>query len=577
METAALVARLRRIGTDLVEVEVKSAAGGLPKDIVETLSAFANSGGGTILLGLEENRGFRPAKGFAADRIRDALVNACANLIEPPLRVPIDIEEFEGVLVVRADIPEIDPIDKPCFVKTRGAYQGSFLRSGDGDLLLSHYEITQLLANRTQPTHDAQPVEKASMTDLDSELVGALLARVRKRSPRAFAALDDVSALARMQVVAELDGHMRPTLAGLLALGVYPQQFFPQLFVAFVALPGLTMGEQAPDGTRFLDNVTIDGPMPRVIADATAALRRNMRVASVVRGLGREDRYDYPVEVFRELLVNALMHRDYGTHSQGTQVQVELYPDRLVVKSPGGLHGATRLDALGTADQVSSSRNMVLARLLADIELPDERGRVICENRGSGLPNVFVALRRAGMSPPVFAVTPGHTFVTVPQHALLAVDVIEWIGTLGQRGLTDAQHLALAMMRSAGRVTNGMLQAWGVDRISATAALRDLVDRELATVTGGRRYASYRLIEVGLGQPRLLPEASGVEADLDAIKQAIQAGHVTARTLQQALGLGYDAVHRRLRVLRERGEVEQTRAPNDRRQSYRLVNKVGNQ
>ncbi|RBY81696.1 hypothetical protein DQ238_06635 [Geodermatophilus sp. TF02-6] len=579
METSAIIVRLRRVGTDLADVEVKAAAGGLPKDLVETLSAFSNGDGGTILLGLDERAGFAPAPGFAADRIRDALVHACANLMEPPLRVPVDIEEIDGGLLVRADVPELDPVEKPCFVKARGEYQGSFIRTGDGDLRLTHYEITQFLSNRGQPTHDTEPVTGASVDDLDPDLVAALLRRVRERSPRSIAGIDDVEALIRLGALTRVKDDVHPTMAGLLALGVYPQQFFPQLFVAFVALPGLAMGDKSPDGKRFLDNLSLVGPLPLIVSEAGEALRRNMRSASVVTDLGRVDRYDYPLEVFRELLVNAVMHRDYSPAARGMRVQVELYPDRLVVRSPGGLFGSNRAHTLGTADQVSTSRNATLARLLADVELPGEPGRVLCENRGSGLPSVVRQLRQAGMSPPDFHVTPADVGVRVPRHALLDVDVVEWIGSLKQDRLTDAQHLALAMMRSSGRVTNGMLQAWGVDRIAAGSALRDLVDRGLATSSGGKRYASYELVddvELPVATVQAEPEAGrGIEADFDAIKQAIRAGHTTARGLQAALGMSYDAVHRRLRALRERGEVEQTRDRNAKNQSYRIVEDMG--
>lgn len=579
MDTAQLVARLRRIGTDLSDVEVKSAAGGLPKDIVETLSAFANAGGGTVLLGLDEGRGFAPAEGFDAHRICDALAGACANAVEPALRPPIQIEEFEGALVVRADIPELDPVAKPCYVKSRGVYQGSFIRGGDGDFSLNHYEISQLLSNRTQPTYDLEAVSKATIDDLDPELVAALLGRLRKRSPRVLTGMDDAAALSRLQILVDDEGVLRPTLGGLLCLGVYPQQFFPQLFVAFVVLPGLQMGDQGPDGKRFIDNATLDGPIPVIVEEAMAVLLRNIRTAAVIRGMGREDRHDYPLEVFRELLINALMHRDYSPGARGAQVQVELYPDRLVIKSPGGLYGVTRGDLLGTAEQISSSRNSVLARLLADITLPGGR-EAICENRGSGLPNVIRALRQAGMSPPVFDFTPGRGLVTVPQHALLSMEVVDWIGGLGQAGLSDPQHLALAIMRSTGRVTNGILQAWGVDRATASSALRDLVDRELAIGTGGKRYASYRLTvptepqqrgpdsRLGNGLPARSP---GVEADLDAIVHAIQAGHNTVSELRNTLTMNERTVQRRIGELITRGVIERTRSRNDRRQSYRLT------
>ncbi|NMO04288.1 hypothetical protein HH308_24005 [Gordonia sp. TBRC 11910] len=582
MKTDALVARLRAVGAELANVEVKTAAGGLPKTVVETLSAFANGDGGVLILGLDEESGFVPALGFQPRPIRDALVSACSEGVLPALRVPIEIEAFEGSHLVRADIAPLDPLDKPCHVAARGAYQGSFIRSGDGDLRLTHYEVTQLLANRSQPLHDTEPVERATLDDLDGALVDSLLRRLRRRSPRSFAGLSEADALVRVGAAVR-DGHeVRPTVGGLLCLGNYPQQFYPQLFVSFVVLPGNSMGEAQPDGTRFLDNLSVTGPIPHMVADATAALVRNMRSASVVRGVGRADRYDYPIEVFRELIVNALMHRDYGPLARGTQVHVELYPDRLVLKSPGGIYGAVRVEELGTEEQVSSSRNATLSQLLADVELPDQGGQVVSENRGSGLPRVVASLRQAGMSPPAFDVAPGRVTVTVPQHALLSVDVIDWIATLGLGDMSDAQNLALAIMHSTGRVSNGMLQAWGIDRHVAGDALRDLVERNIATVSGGRRYATYRLLPAGppavdtrIVGPAELKEpgahATGIAVDFDAVKQAIRAGHTTARDISETLEMNYHAVLRRLRALQDRGEVQALKPRNSRSQSYRLI------
>lgn len=582
MRTDAIVAVARAVGADLHTVEIKSAARGLPTTVVETLSAFANGDGGTLILGLDEATGFTAAEGFDALKVRDALAGACADKMEPPLRIAIEIEEFESALVVRADVPELDPVAKPSFVSARGAYQGSFIRGGDGDRRLTHYEVTQLLANRTQPTYDQEIVEHAVMSDLDDDLISGLLIEARRRAPRAFDKLERTDALIRLGAAARCDdGEVRPTLAGLLSLGTYPQQFVPQLFVSFVVLPGTRMGQPAPDGARFLDNQTITGPIPAMVTDAVAAMIRNMRKAAVIRGLGREDRYDYPLDVIRELVVNALMHRDYSPDSRGTQIQIELYLDRLVIKSPGGLYGGVSVDMLGSDDQVSTSRNRTLATLLADLPLPNSRGETICENRGSGIPQVMESLREAGMSPPTFDAAPGRLKVTVPQHALLSPDVIEWIGSLRAAGLTDTQHLALAIVRTAGSVTNPMLQAWGVDASAAGQALRDLVGRALVVRTGGRRYARYQLASSSLPQPLPFalrgaasePGGSGAEAQRDAIRQAIRAGHVTTRALTDALGINHRTLTRRLAELVDEGLVAPTRPTRSSKQSYRLVHR----
>ncbi len=572
-----VVARLRRVGLESSDVEVKSAAGGLPRSIAETLSAFANGSGGTVLLGLSEDDDFRPVPGFRADAVREALAQACHEKVVPPLRIPIEVVEFEGAQLVRADIEPLDAVDKPCFVETKGEYYGSYIRGGDGDRRLSRYEVTQLLLSRTQPTFDREIVDGATMDDLDPGLVQGTLAHAVDRAPRTFQGTAPARALDLLGAIQEVDGVPRPTIAGMLSLGRHPQRFFPQLFIAFVALPALTMGESGPGGERFLDNVTIDGPVPDMLSEVSVALRRNMSRAAVIRGIGREDRYDYPLDVIRELVTNAVMHRDYSPEGRGAQVQIELYPDRLVVKSPGGLHGNVTVEDLGTSNVTSTSRNATLAKLLTDVGLPDSSGETIVENRGSGLLRVVAALRRAGMSPPQFDVSPGRMQVTVPRNALLSTETIDWIGSLGLGGLTDEQHLALAMMRNSGRASSAMLRSWGVEGLAAGRALRDLVDRGVAVRSGGKRYATYHLVArapVAL-QHALVPQpalpGSGIEAELDAVTEAIRAGRVTSRQIAEHLQLEYPTTIRRINALIERGVVQPTRPRRSSRQSYRLV------
>jgi ATP-dependent DNA helicase RecG len=411
-----LVAELRSVGTDTKMVEVKSAVGKLPKSLPESLSAFSNGIGGTLILGLDERAGFRPAPGFDAVRTRDALARACADDIYPPVRSEIEILPFEGANVVVAEVPEISLLSKPAYVRGRGEYQGSFVRSGDGDRKLSDYEVGLLHANRGQPRDDREPVAEASVTDLDDEAVTTLLRRMGRRQPRAFRSVPDEVALQRLGVlVPEGPGTAKlvPSLAGLLTLGVYPQQFFPQLNVTFVVFPSDQVGVVLEGGPRFIDNRSLNGPIPWMVSDTVDAIARNMRVAGTVRGVGREDAYEYPVEALREAIVNAIMHRDYSSPARGAQVQLEMYPGRLVVRNPGGLFGPVAEAELGT-EGVTSSRNPVLSALLQEVQLPDS-DRVICENRGTGIPTMLEQLRRSGTASVKFSNAINHFTVTFTQ------------------------------------------------------------------------------------------------------------------------------------------------------------------
>jgi ATP-dependent DNA helicase RecG len=89
------------------------------------------------------------------------------------------------------------------------------------------------------------------------------------------------------------------SLAGLLALGSYPQEQFPQLMVTFVHYPA-TAGAQPTGGERFLDNVTLEGPIPVMVRDTLAAISRNISRRAVITGADRHDVWEYPQTALRE-------------------------------------------------------------------------------------------------------------------------------------------------------------------------------------------------------------------------------------------------------------------------------------
>jgi ATP-dependent DNA helicase RecG len=491
-----LIGELRSYGTDTPSIEVKASAGKLPKTVPETLSAFSNGSGGTLILGLDEATGFRAASGFDAVSVRDALARSCADDIHPPVRTAIEIAPFEGTYVVIAEVPEIDPLAKPSYVRGRGEYQGSFIRGGDGDRKLTEYEVGLLRANRGQPRDDRDPVDGASMADLEEDAVAALLRRVRQRQPRAFRSVPEEVALQRLGVLvpARKDRDaLVPSLAGLLALGSYPQQFFPQLNVTFVVLPYEVRGAVPEGGPRFIDNRSFNGPVPWMVVDAVDAIARNMRVEANVRGVGREDVYEYPVEALREAVVNALMHRDYSPLARGTQVQVEMYPDRLMIRNAGGLFGPVSEDELG-AEGVSSSRNSVLSALLQEVQLPDS-DHVICENRGTGIPTMLEQLRRSGTASVKFSNAISHFTVVFSRAERRATAAADTTTTDAKTAEGRAADILSLFKKHAELSAADIVQATRLSRASVLRYLAQLVEegRLIATAPPSSHHRTYLL------------------------------------------------------------------------------------
>lgn len=503
--TEQLLSMVRSRGHESAQLELKEAVGGVPKSLSETLSVFSNDTGGTILLGVSDpSKGAFPVPDFNPERTMQQAEDFIRHSITPPVSAEVSIDLLAtGEKVVRIDVEEGYPSDKPFYVSSKGRYAGSYTRPGEGDRKLSHYEIDRLLENKSQPVHDRSAVESATLEDLDTSLTSRFIENLREREPRAFEGLSDEEALKRANVLVKSPSGFVPSLAGLLALGDYPQSFFPQLDVTVVVLPTPVKGEAAEDGARFLDNQQCSGPLPYIINDAIRILRRSMRSRSVIvsDGVGRENRYEYPLDVIRELLANALLHRDYSEQARGTQVQVELYPDRFVVRSPGGIYGNVDPAEFGE-NGVSSSRNAVLARILSNVSMP-ETGYMVAENRGSGIPSVFVSLRKAGMQMPSFRVNLNEVEVTVPHSALMTEEIKLWLGQFDGYSLSQSQGQVLALLRSGRRASNQNLQAWGLHSADATKELSDLVNKGLIVKHNDRRWSTYSLADQFIGEQPL--------------------------------------------------------------------------
>lgn len=478
-----MVDALRQEGSDNTEIEVKSAVGGYPRSVVETLSAFANKpSGGTVLLGLSEDGGFSVEKLDDPSGLAQSLANQARNGLDPALLPDVEVVAFEGGHVVVAHVPELAASLKPCRVRATGK---AYVRGYDGDHTISEQEEEVFRANRGQPNWDREPLDGSSTADLDHALVSTFLTAVRSQSAR-LAAMSDDEVLFQKSVLA--GDRSRLTLAGAYALGAYPQRFIPTLSITASVAPG---PNDSP-GTRSADIAYFDGPLPDLLESALSWIRRNTSTR-VTFGAGRpgEPVPEYPDEALRELLANALVHRDLGPHARSAPVTLKLLHDRLVIANMGGLWGLT-LDQLGHTPG-GHARNPVLYEVCKYVRT--RSGLRVIEAIGSGVAAARAALSRAGMTPPRFMDSGVRFTALVPNHSLLPGDDIDWLSELHNTdGLSDVQRHALVAMRHGKQWTNSSFRTeFAMDSLEARHALLDLVDRGLAVAIGENRGRAYRL------------------------------------------------------------------------------------
>lgn len=154
------------------------------------------------------------------------------------------------------------------------------------------------------------------------------------------------------------------------------------------------MGADNEAGERFIDNARIDGNIVDMLDESLKFVRKNMKTATCIDSQTgkRSDRTEYHVIAVRELILNALVHRDYSAHTDFTPITIKMFSNRIAIENPGGLYGRMTLDRLGKT--AADTRNPFLANALEIID--------VTENRYSGILTVYAAMRKSGQPEPKF-------------------------------------------------------------------------------------------------------------------------------------------------------------------------------
>lgn len=428
-----------------------------PRKLAESIVAFANADGGTLVIGLGDGR----AEGVDGDpKHLNALMQSAVDFTDPTVPIQSQLCEcvrFDGardhLLVI-----EIPP-GRTAFATNRDE---AFLRIGDENRKLNFAQRRELFYDKSQSSFESEPTE-LDVSEVDADLLDTYAAALGAPDPRRLLEARDLA----------VDGRL--TIAGALLFARAPERAVPSAQVRVSRF----QGTRRESGSRqnLIGDDRLEGPIPVLLDEVRASVARWQPTRRALAASGRfEDIGLVPEDAWLEGVVNAVVHRSYSV--QGDYIHVDIYDDRIVIESPGRFPGL--VDPANPLAIKRFARNPRLARVCTDLRITQEFGE--------GIRRMFDEMRGAGLSAPVYHQTAGSVQLT------LSGEPIEWQLI---DGLPAVQQQILAVLRDAPELSTGeVAELTGASRPTVLRHLDALRDAGYVQWVGKSRKdprASWRL------------------------------------------------------------------------------------
>ena len=459
--------------------------------IAENMVAFANTEGGVIVVGAQPDGD--TANPRADGRELEEVLQLADELYNPPVviekweAIAVDIDGAEAERAEAADGSDAEnhrrgatsvpayAIRVPRSTELHALADGRVLiRSGKVNRPLGGQEILRLASAKNTGDFETEAVPGATIDDFSREMIDEYLEKRAERTKRPYSGeIHDLLA-----EVGAITAEGKPTVSGLLLFSDYPQHWLPQSGVVFAKFVGTTpRGESGLAGYSRREELT--GPVPRLIEATWNLVWSEMAVSAVVKGLEREETFEYPQFAVREALVNAICHRDYRL--RGRRIEVRMFSDRLEVISPGGLPGFITVENI--KDEHFSRNPRLVGGLF-------QWGYI--EELGLGIDRMIEVMEQAGHSPPRFDARP-YSFALALHNERKKPRPPEW-----SRDTNHRQARALQYIRENGSITNREFRGL-IDTVSAETLRLDLVDlvgKGILSKIGAKKGTYYVLKEM---------------------------------------------------------------------------------
>ncbi len=353
------------------EVELKQSFHS-SQDFSKLMCGFANTYGGMVIVGIDSKKNIVGIK-EDIDHPQQK-ISAAAQAISPPIVPQIQVYTIEGkkiiaVIVQKAIDNTFHTFQGVIYVKV-----GSTLKKIEGNQLVDFLRSKQILCFD-------EIASDAAIKDIDTEKIKEYL---KVRGHEDFLKHNSVENFLISSKLASKNGSLKIKNAGLLFFGKEPAEFFPQIEIKLAQFDGI-------EPVKIISHQMFQDEPVSSIEKSLSFVKKNLtKSIEITDKAKREEKHEYPIDVVREAIVNAVAHRDYFSKDS---IQIYLFSNRIELTSPGSLPIGLPRELFGT---LSVRRNPIIYRLLRDY------GYV--EGLGSGVPRMINSMREQGLKDPKFGI-----------------------------------------------------------------------------------------------------------------------------------------------------------------------------
>lgn len=413
--------------TETQDLEFKSA---WRDKYLKVISAFANSDGGELRIGIADNG--KPVGVKHAKKLLEDIPNKVRDILGIIPDVGIKTENGKEIIVIT-----IKPSSAPI------SYHGSFyVRSGSTNLELKGKQLTRFLISKSDKDWDEFIEERFTVDDIDIDTIEKFRNLAIKRLPFAKEEKGDIKLLQKLNLVE--DGKFRRAAA--LLFSKNPKKYFTSAYVK--------IGKFLTD-IDIISSDDVEGNLFEQVEKSIELLRTKYLISKIrFEGIYRKEELEYPEEAMREAIINAVIHRDYT----GAHTQLKIYPDKLMLWNEGNLPKGVKIEDL-KKNHLSKPRNELIADIFFKAGLIEAWGR--------GTIKITDECRKVGLPEPDFKEEFGGFSVCFHKDIYTEEN-------LRKMGLNERQIKAVMYVKDKGRITNREYQE--VCNISERTATRDLID-----------------------------------------------------------------------------------------------------